>query len=278
MERPMNGPAVPGVLYGALLSTASGQRSLQPSFRSLGCRTCTKQWPVSALKKLTALFMLTATLVLPTTSSAADSSIGATLGSAGIGIEFTTRLHQKLRLRALASSLTIPIDGVQDDVDYEADISTFFAGALLDFHPAANAFRVSVGLVLSEPEISLQSVAMQDNYQIGDSSYSGTVNIDGTANFNPMAPWFSLGWASNQNGLGFYWSGDLGFAFVGEPKLSVSATGTAVDNANPAAGEFDVTNSADFLDELERERRTLEEDFSAFQIAPIFNIGIGYRF
>ncbi len=226
------------------------------------------------------LILLVALLAMvgPATSFAANSSFGGTAGSAGIGIEFTTRLHQKLRLRALLSGLTIPVDGAQDDIDYEIDVSTFYAGVLLDFHPAANAFRLSAGLALVEPELDLQSVAMQDNYQIGNSSFSGTIAISGTANFNPMAPWISIGWSTNQNGSGFYWSGDLGFAFIGEPKLSVSATGTAIDNNNPAAGEFDVTNSADFLDELERERRALEDDFSSFQIAPIFNIGIGYRF
>ncbi len=225
------------------------------------------------------LFLVTLLFLFTGSSNAeAGNSFGATAGSGGVGVEFGTRLHQKLRLRALASGLTVAIDGVEDDVDYNADVSTFFAGVLLDIHPAANALRISFGLVLSEPEIDLVSVATQNNYQVGDRSYSGTLQLDGNASFNPMAPWISIGWASNLFGKGFYWSGDIGFAYVGEPRLELSASGTATDNANPGAGQFDVSNSADFLEELERERVALEDEYSSFQIAPIFNIGIGYRF
>jgi hypothetical protein len=224
------------------------------------------------------IFLLLIPLFASSPVALAGNSFGLVAGSAGAGVEVGARLHQKLRIRAVASGISIPIDVVEDDIDYTADVSTFFAGALLDVHPAANAFRFTFGLVLTELDIDLTSVATQDNYQVGDNTYSGTLQLDGNASFNPMAPWVSVGFASNLFGKGFYWSGDIGFALVGEPRLELSASGTATDNANPDAGQFDVNNSADFLQQLEQERLALEEEYSSFQIAPIINIGIGYRF
>lgn len=211
-------------------------------------------------------------------SSRADTpnGVNATFGTTGLGVELNRKLTDKLAVRGVLSALAIQVDGTEDDIDYDVDIGLANFGAILDFHPQANPFRLSVGMVATTTGVDIESTTAQTTYQIGNNTYTGTVSIDGSADFNPVAPYFGIGWSSNQNNRGLYFTGDIGFMYIGEPKLSINAAGANVTDQN--GNSIDLNSSTQFQSDLERERQSLESDFSDLKVWPLFVLGLGYRF
>lgn len=205
----------------------------------------------------------------------AEQALNATLGTTGIGLEWSYPLNDKLRARAILSALSLDQDETEDDIDYEFEFESNNIGAVLDWHPFAGAFRLTAGLVRTDFGVELDSEAAQDVYNIGGTDYTGSLKLTGEAEFSNMAPYLALGWASNLRRSGFYFSGEIGVLMVGEPKLSFSASGSASTGGGPV---FDVGSNPQFQADLEAERQELEDDLSDFDLWPVLNVGIGYRF
>lgn len=208
-------------------------------------------------------------------SAYAEQALNATIGTTGLGLEWSYPLSDKLRVRAILSSLSLDRDETEDDIDYTFEFESKNVGAVLDWHPFAGAFRLTAGLVRTDFGVDLESEAAQDDYEIGDSIYTGNLQLSGEVEFNSMAPYVGFGWASNLRNSGLYFSGELGVLVVGEPKLSFVASGTASKDGGPIV---DVGSNPEFQADLERERQELEDDLSDFDIWPILTFGVGYRF
>lgn len=205
----------------------------------------------------------------------AEQALNVTAGTTGLGLEWSYPLSEKLRVRAILSSFSLDRDETEDDIDYQYEFESNNLGAVLDWHPFAGAFRLTAGLVRTDFGIDLKSETSQNNYEIGDSVYSGEIKLTGEADFASMAPYLGFGWASNLQRSGLYFSGEIGVLMVGDPKLSFEATGRASKNGGPL---LDVGSNPEFQADLEKERRSLEDDLSDFDMWPILTFGFGYRF
>ena len=213
-------------------------------------------------------------LLLATHTSSAEQAVNATLGSTGIGAEWTVPLNEKLRLRGIISTLSLESEETEDGIDYDVEVSGTNLGAILDWHPFAGGFRLSAGLVHTDMGLDLESSG-QDSYDIGGVEYTGDIRLKGDADFATMAPYISLGWASSLNKSGFYFSGELGVMMIGEPKIDITASGLASANGRPLV---DVSTNPEFQSDLERERQDLEDEYSDYNIWPVGVLGFGYRF
>ena len=81
-----------------------------------------------------------------------------------------------------------------------------------------------------------------------------------------IAPYLGIGWRS-AFGKEQRWGllTDLGVAFLGRPKVALSATGPLASNPT-------------FLGDLAREEEELEDDLDLLRFYPIFSISLFYRF
>jgi hypothetical protein len=85
--------------------------------------------------------------------------------------------------------------------------------------------------------------------------------------FKTIAPYAGLGWGNGvgeDKKLGF--TLDLGVAFQGSPEATLAATGGVL------------ATDANFLANLEREERNLEDDIKSFKLFPVLTVGLSYRF
>ena len=222
------------------------------------------------------IFIFSLLCCLPPHTVLAENAVNATVGTSGLGLEWSTPLHAKLRVRGLVSYATLERDETEEGIDYTIEFESANIGAILDWHPFAGTFRLSTGLISTSFGLDLESSTSQTDFDIGNSTYTGTnLKLVGDAEFNPVAPYLGFGWASSLARSGLYFSGDLGVMFIGEPKIALNASGQVSQGGGPA---FDVRSNPLFQADLEIERQQLEDELEDFSLWPILNFGIGYRF
>jgi len=222
-------------------------------------------------------FWLTTTLLLLSANAAfAQNALNVTVGTTGLGLEWASSLHPKLRVRGVLSHLTYELDETEEGIDYTIEFESNNLGAILDWHPFSGCFRISAGLISTNFGLDLESDSSQTTFDIGDTTYTGDLKLEGETDFNPIAPYAGFGWASDLSRTGLYFSGEIGVFFIGKPKISYDASGQVSDQSGGPV--FDVGSNPQFQEDLEIERQRLEDEIEDFSMWPVLNIGIGYRF
>lgn len=207
-----------------------------------------------------------------------QSKFGITgkLGTLGAGIDLTFKVHSKFNARLNVNGGSASYDEVDDGIAYKGDLKLSSIGALLDYHPFGNGFRLSGGLYSNSNKIESSSTDAQ-NVDVGDINYDivGTLNSD--VGFKSSAPYLGLGWGNAIKGYkNFNFSVDAGVLFQGSPNAQLSGTGTATPTAGGAA--VDISNDPIFLAELEKEETNLNNDLKDFKYFPVISLGVSYNF
>ena len=141
---------------------------------------------------------------------------------------------------------------------------------LIDWYPFDDAFKLTGGIFAGDNNISLTGTPGTSLVPAEFATLSplaDSVSIHGNVEFNSFAPYFGLGWNSNQDRTpGWGPSIDLGVLFMGEPTVSdLTATGPMTDH--PAVTIF-----------LEEERLRIEDDLEDFRYYPVATLMLSYYF
>jgi hypothetical protein len=189
-------------------------------------------------------------------------------GTLGVGAELTTKLATDINARVGLNMLDFNYDDELDDVEYDLGIDLSSFSALVDWHIFDDSFRISGGFISMNNEISMDA-RPTENVEIGDITYSpaeigtlkGSVDIDG------LSPYVGIGWGNPFAGnrrWGF--TLDLGVAFTDSPDASLTSVGGSK------------SSDQDLLDELEKERKDIEDDLDSFKFYPVISFGLFFRF
>ncbi len=225
------------------------------------------------MKKI--IILLAAGFFLFTPAHAEDSSgtvgIGVKAGTLGVGGEVDFKLADSLHLRGGANYLTYSFDSTISNIDYEMEPEYKNASLILDWYPLSGAFRVSGGLFLNGNEIDLVGTPRKDLYTVPDeysfaTPYIDTIKVNGTVEFNTLAPYIGVGWNSNVEKVkGWGVSFELGVLFQGKPKVtSLYAT------AAPPLDAF--TDHPEVQQILDEEKEKIEDDLENFQYYPVASV------
>ena len=213
-------------------------------------------------------------IVSLSTIGAADPgniAMGLNIGTLGAGIDLTVGITSNLNVRGGINALDLNSDGDESDVEYDFNIDLLSYPLFLDWYPIDKVgFRISAGILICQNQLNLDAVS-QKEYEIGDETYSAEeiVKLTGRMDFNGMAPYIGIGWG-NAVGKNQKWAFacDLGFAFLGEPHFKLKAD-TNFNNEE----EY-----KEFINELEKEKDELEDDFNDYGYYPVITLGITYKF
>ncbi|MBN1971075.1 MAG: hypothetical protein JXR48_03480 [Candidatus Delongbacteria bacterium] len=214
-------------------------------------------------------YLVMITLLLCMSIYAEKYSVGLNAGVKGIGLDGTMKLSDTFVLKGSVDFNTfLSFSGTTDSeepIDYDADLSQFSLGVLIDWHPLENGFKLSGGLYYLNYEIDGTGKAAETysfGSGIGEVTYTpedlGNVNVDG--NTGSIAPYIGLGYNGVQlNGGGIGFNFDLGVLYVGAPDFSV--------------------NSTEMIRHTEEELEPLlNEELEQFQFLPVMTFGIVYSF
>jgi hypothetical protein len=165
-------------------------------------------------------------------------SLGARIGTPGIGIEATRSLTHNVNLRSnfnfgsLSRSTNINLSGgdVGADVDFKAKLRLRSLTALLDLHPGGGGFHLTGGLVLNRNKLTMDA-GVVGTITINDQVYSVTEVAGLVAEGELGRRWVPYAGLGFGNAVGankrVTFLFDLGVYFQGQPKLALIARGLA---------------------------------------------------
>lgn len=225
----------------------------------------------------------------PILSEAASGSAGLSIGTGGLGIDYAYPVASFLDVRAGYDFGSISKNHEEDGIDYRAKLKFSSARLLADLKPFGGGFRISAGLYTGTPEVDLESRGGQDDYDIGDRTYTGDLMLDGKVDIGGAAPYLGIGWGGTTSGSGFGVSFDIGVLFASSPNASLDATGTACDaTATPGCdpngpdgfnvNDLDDPRAVQFQANKDAEIAKLEDDAKDYDLWPIIRLGLHYRF
>ena len=183
----------------------------------------------------------------------------------GAGLDVGYRVNEMVGVRATGNYFRLSRDGAIDGINYKGDGELKSFGAVADIFPFGGGFHVSGGVYLNMNEGRLTSTPTSSTV-IGSNTYTaaqiGTLN--GKAEFNKVAPYLGIGWKGSALHSNFMIGADLGVMYQGDAKVSLTSSGTA------SGGQYGA--------DLERERKSIEDELSKYRLYPVATVSVGYRF
>lgn len=211
--------------------------------------------------------VLTAALVAvaPAALSAQGFAVAGRVGTLGLGAEAALGLSPKFQVRGGLGLMPLEPTATIDDIEFTIGLpdTWFNIGADLFL---GGGFRIGGGMLFKPDDPTLAGELTETaSIQIGDQTYTRTevAQLDGVIDSKDQAPYVLLGFGRHAApGVGLFL--DLGVAFVGEPEVLLSATGTP-----------EVVNSAEFQAELRKQEQQTEDDLGSYlKLWPILNFGV----
>jgi hypothetical protein len=215
------------------------------------------------------IVMISALAVTSSSALAAvgDVSIGVGAGiTQGTGFELGYEVSETVSVRAVMYSGEISRAEDLDGISYDIKLKTETPGLMVDFYPSeGRSFRLTAGAIDNGIGLSAAASAAVD-YEIGGTTYTAAEvgSLKSEVAFSGITPYLGLGYrmhATKQLFIDF----DAGMLIGSAPDVTMTTSGTLVADAT-------------FIAELEKERKSLEDDLSSFKYMPMAKISLTYKF
>ena len=220
----------------------------------------------------------------PFTRMGYDSHIGI----GGIGFDIATPLFRKFNLRSGADFFSYTANFQEQGANIGANLRMRTAHANLDWFPFGGRFRVSPLLVFSNNN-RIDATALIPagstitlNGQNFISSHSDPLHGAGAIDFRKVSPGLTLGFGNivpreHRNHISV--PIEVGFYYVGQPRLNLNFSGSACDPALPASiGCEAVDKDSGFMQDLAAFTARNNHNLSYASFFPVFSVGLGYSF
>ena len=196
-------------------------------------------------------------------------AVAPKVGSTGVGADLTVGLARSWNLRIGAQGFSRSETRREREIEYDADLSLVSGEILLDLHPGGRGLRISGGAIVDGNEVTAVSTE-NTFYTINGVRYPvGLVGrLRGKVRTNDVAPYLGIGWG-NAVAAGSRWrvAIDAGAFYQGKPKVSLTAEPLIPGLLPPR-----------FSQDLEAERRKIEDDLDSYRFYPVLSLGVSYRF
>ena len=222
---------------------------------------------VKAASKVLALSVLAA--LGAAAAFAQGVALAPKAGTTGIGADLTIGIARSWNLRVGAQGYSRSETRTEQQIEYDADLKLVSGEILLDLHPGGRGFRISGGVIVNGNAVTAVS-SENAVYTINGVQYPvGLVGrLRGRVDTNDIAPYLGIGWG-NAVAPGSRWrfALDAGAFYQGKPKVSLTAEPLIPALVPPRLAQ-----------DLEAERRKIEDDVDSYRFYPVLSIGVSYRF
>lgn len=195
-------------------------------------------------------------------------AVGAGIGTTGGIVEAQVEVTPMIQLRGGYNYFQYGADDSYDDIEYNGDLDLSTLAAFVDFRPFSNSFIITGGAYFGEKTLDLTAAAGQ-TYEIGGQTYNSAQvgTLAAGVDLEDTAPFVGLGWDSTFQG-----DGPIGFKFIagamftGTPDVNLTSTGGTLSNDN------------NFQTQLAAEEQNLQNDVNTYEIYPVIQAGLTFRF
>lgn len=210
-------------------------------------------------------------------------ALGAKVGILGVGIQAATPLAGRLNLSGGVNLFSYSDALTSDGMPYNANLRLRSAEVSLDWFPLGG-FHISPGALLyNGNQITANAkVPGGQTFTLNKVEYSSSmadpVSGTGSVKFNQAAPKITVGFGNMlpRNGRHFSMPMELGFAYVGEPKVALNLMGTACDPNG--LGCQDVATNPQIQANIAGQQQKIQKDVSPARFFPIFSTGFAVNF
>ena len=213
-------------------------------------------------------------------------ALGVKAGILGVGAEAATPLGWRFNLRGGANFFSYADNLSSDGISYNANLHFRSAEASLDWFPMAGGFHISPGALLYNGNQVTASAAVPggQTFTLNGTTYtsSSTDPVTGSASlsFTKAAPKVTMGWGNliPRSGRHFSVPVDLGFAYVGDPKVALNLAGTACYTYEGAPYCANVATDPTIQSNVTAQKAKIQKDAQDARFFPLFSLGFAYRF
>lgn len=199
------------------------------------------------------------------------ASVGVTAGSLGVGPEIGYRFNQHVGVRANGGFLGVDHSFSSGGIDYDGHAKLSSGGVILDVYPLGGGFRISAGARYNGTDGNVRATPNGPT-RIGSLVFTpeqiGT--ITGRADLREFAPQLTLGYGGKlRKGLAF--TVEAGALFQGAVRIrDFTSNGTLATDPTIAGTTY--------RNELAKQRQKLQDSANDYQVYPILQFGLKYRF
>ena len=203
-------------------------------------------------------------LIAPAAVSAQGFGIAGRAGTLGVGGELALGLTDAFVIRGGLGLMPFEPSATIDDIEFTLKLPEKWITIGADIY-LGGSFRIGGGMLFKPDDPTITGEIAGGSVTIGDVVYTSTdvAQLTGTLDSKDQAPYVLIGFGRHtSSGIGLFL--DLGAAFIGEPTVSIAATGNST-----------VISSAEFTSELRKQERNIEDDLGSYiKVWPILNIGL----
>jgi hypothetical protein len=212
--------------------------------------------------------------------------IGVKVGILGAGVEVATPLSYHLNVRAGGNFMNYSDSLTTDGITYNASLRFRSAEASVDWFPRAGGFHISPGALLYNGNqiTGAANVPGGSTFTLNGTTYTSSttdpVTGNGGVTLNKMAPKLTVGWGNlvPRGERHFTFPVELGFAYVGDPKVAVNLAGNACYTYQGTPYCSDVATNAMIQSNLAAQVQKLNKDAADARFFPLLSLGFAYRF
>jgi hypothetical protein len=215
------------------------------------------------------VFIVAALSVASFTAQAEVDDVSISLGAGltqGTGVEIGFDFSEAVTIRGVSYNGKLSRTEALDDISYNMTIETATPGLMVDYYPnIGRSFRFTAGAVDNGNKLSA-SAAPQGDYGIGDNTYTSSEvgSLKSEITFSGITPYLGLGYQMHATeNLSFDF--DAGMLITNSPAVTMTADGSAAADAT-------------FQEDLEKQRKSLEDSLSSFEYMPMAKVSLTYRF
>jgi len=214
-------------------------------------------------------------LLAPALPASAQTAVTVDAGTLGAGVAVAHAFSERLDGRLGIGGWTVTGRRTLAGIDYEARGELRAARLFADWHPGAAAFRLTGGVLYDATRVTGTSIPPASGvYRIGgvDVPASLVGGLRGRVDFPSLAPYAGLGWGRAAAGGRFGVAVDLGVAYQGHGRVTLTPLLPADSPINQIPGARALLDIALAQEEADAERQIARYDFY-----PVVSVGITYR-
>ncbi len=200
------------------------------------------------------------TLAVPA-AHASRTGVDFHFGTLGLGLGIDAQVSPHTGFRIGFNRFKTSSDWEEDDLDYEAGIDFDSVHGLLDWHPFGGKFRLTGGVMATDHRIDA-AADVEAGDDIGDGEATRTGRLEAEVKFEEWTSYIGTGWDWRFDRSNLEMTLDLGVLARGNPDVELretSDTGASQQNLNEAEDD-------------------IEDEWSDFNIYPVVQFGLLYRF
>jgi len=220
-------------------------------------------------------------VVLLGTSLYAQDSVAVTgkFGTLGFGLDATMKVDTMLNARVNINKGSLDLDASDSELTSDGSIDLFSAGALVDYHPMSNGFRLSGGVYYNGNSVDVTSSEVKNNVKVGSHYYDFTkdskTHVEITT--NDIAPYVGIGWGNAVDPQSpWHFSLDVGVLYQGKVTSKLTSSGTAKEHDSGKI--INLSTNKQFLKDAKNERNFIDDNTKGIEWYPVISLGVSYAF